>query len=336
MNQKEKVSIIMPAYKSEKIIEKAIKSVLNQTYKNIELIIIENGPKDTTEQLCQKMKLEEDQKMVYIYEKMPNVSNARTIGIKNATGKYIAFIDSDDEYEIDFIEKMVENLENTESQLVTCGYRTIYEKITRLIQNYKQIENTENIKQYLEIVKESYLFNELWNKLYITSIIKENNIKFDKNFELGEDLIFNLDYLAHVKRASYINKPLYIYTDGQEGLKLRYRKDKFQIEYALTKYLEKFYIEKGYSMDYIYNRFARVYYNGMLDIFKENNPASKQEKEKQLEEFIKKEQYNKDLNFLKDKITDEKFKIAVNYFFLKGKGAIKIFMLLNKLRRNRK
>lgn len=333
MNQKEKVSIIMPAYKAEKVIEKAIKSVLNQTYKNIELIIIENGPKDNSEQICKK--LNNDGNIKYIYENKAGVSNARNVGISKSTGKYIAFIDSDDEYKEDFIEKMVANIKNTNSQLVTCGYITVYEKIVRQIEDYKKIEKTNQLKEYLEILKEGYLFNEVWNKLYITEIIKENNIKFDENIELGEDFIFNLDYYRYVQTATYINESLYIYTDGQFGLKLKYRADKFEIEYYLTKYLEKIYKEKEWDMDYIYNRFARVYYNGIIDIYKPNNPASKEEKEKQLETFIQTEQYKKELNFLKDKITDKKFKLAVKYFFLKGKKMIKLFVIINNIRKGR-
>lgn len=329
MKEMSKISIIMPAYQSEKTIEKAVCSVLEQTYQNIELIVIENGPKDRTEQICKR--IDTKQKIIYIYEENANVSNARTIGINYATGKYIAFIDADDEYEKNFIEKMLETMKSTNSQLVTCGYKTVNKKTIGRIDDYQMIENTEDIQQYLEKVKDNYLFNELWNKLYITSIIKENNIKFDSNFELGEDLIFNLDYLNYVQRASYINEPLYIYTDSDCGLNLKYRKDKFQIEYNLTKYLESFYQENGFSMEYIYNRFARVYYNGILNIFQKNNPSSQQEKEKQLEEFIKTEQYHQDLNFLKEKVTDKKFKIAINYFFLKGKFAIKLFLFLNQL-----
>lgn len=330
-SQNEKVSIIMPTYKAEKVIEKAVKSVLNQTYKNIELIIIENGPKDSSEQICKK--LNNAGKIKYIYESRANVSNARNVGIENSTGEYIAFIDSDDEYREDFIEKMVANIKKTNSQLVACGYKTVYEKIVRLIDNYKEVEKTSDIQSYLEILKEDYLFNDVWNKIYVSRIIKDNNIKFDEKFELGEDFIFNLDYLKYVETASYINETLYIYTDGQFGLKLKYRTDKFEIEYALTQYLEKTYKEMNWSMDYIYNRFARVYFNGIIDIYKPNNPASKSEKNKQLENFIKTEQYNKDLNFLKDRITDKKFKLAVKYFFLKGKIRIKLFIMLNNIRK---
>lgn len=332
MNQNNKVSIIMPVYKSNDKLKKAIKSVLNQTYKNIELIVVENGPKTNAEQVCKK--LNSEGKIIYIYEKKANVSNARNIALNKASGKFIAFIDSDDEYEKVFLEKMVTNIESINSQLVTCGYRTVYSKIKKLINEQSSVENTNQIKEYLEILKEEYLFNEVWNKLYLAQIIKENEIKFDEKFELGEDFIFNLDYLKYVQQASYINEDIYIYTDGQYGLKLKYRSDKFEIEYALTKKLEQFYKNKGWDMEYIYNRFARIYYNGIIDIYKKNNPASKEEKNKQLDKFIHNEKYKEDLNFLKDKITDKKFKVAVNHVFLKSKIRIKLFIILNSIRKN--
>ena len=84
-------------------------------------------------------------------------------------------------------------------------------------------------------------------------------------------------------------------------------------------------------MDFVNNQFARIYYNGIIDIFKDNNPLSKKEKNNQLKEFITEENYRLDLEFLKDKVTDKKFKLAIKHFFLKGQRRIKIFVLLNNL-----
>jgi len=330
MKQESTISIVLPAYKAGNMIEPAIKSVLNQTYQNIQLIVIENGPKDGVEEICHKLNKKEN--ICYIYDETPNVSNARNIGLEKATGDYLAFIDADDQYETNFLETMLGGIQESDAQLITCGYRTVYSKEERLIDNSQNLRTTTNIREYLEVIKENYLFNELWNKLYITSIVKENNITFQEDFELGEDFIFNLSYLRRVKRANYINQPLYYYTDGQEGLKLRYRANKFEIEYALTKYLEEFYKERNYPMEYIYERLARVYYNGIRNIYAENCPLSRKEKNKELETFISSEQYQADLNFIKDKITNRKFKIAVNQFFLKGKGRIKLFLFLNNRR----
>ena len=324
-----KISIILPTYNADEILSKAIKSVINQTYQNWELLVIENGKRGQAENIIKEF---ENDKIKYIYQEIANVSEARNAGIQNATGKYITFIDSDDEYEKEFLEKMLKNIINSESQIAVCGYRKIYDKKQMLIGKSENIENTTDIKQYLETLKENYLFNELWNKIYISKIIKENNIKFNKKYELGEDFLFNLDYIKNIEKGSYINESLYIYTDGDTGLKLRYRPNKFNIEYELTQYLENFYKEKNWDMSYIANRFARVYYNQIIDIYKENNPVTKKEKDKQLQEIISKKEYKEELKRLEKNVTDKRMKIAIKYFFLRGKFMIKLFVALNNIR----
>ena len=331
--EESKISIILPTYNSDDVLENAIKSVIEQTYKNWELVIIENGKKGQAEQIAQSFN---DKRIIYMYQEQPNVSNARNVGLENVTGKYVAFIDSDDRYEKDFLQKMVQYLEQNNLQLVTCGYRKLSDKSKMLIKDNTSIFKTTNIKEYLEITKENYLYNELWNKVYISSIIKENNIKFDYNYELGEDFIFNLDYTKFIEKAGYINEPLYVYTDDEYGLKLKYRPNKFEIEYNLTQYLEKIYIEKKWNMDYIYNRYARVYYNQIIDIYKENNPATIKEKNEQLKNIVTNPKYKEELNELQKKVTDRKMKIAIKYFFLKGKNMAKIFVKLNNLRKRNK
>ena len=331
--EESKISIILPTYNSDDVLENAIKSVIEQTYKNWELVIIENGKKGQAEQIAQSFN---DKRIIYMYQEQPNVSNARNVGLENVTGKYVAFIDSDDRYEKDFLQKMVQYLEQNNLQLVTCGYRKLSDKSKMLIKDNTSIFKTTNIKEYLEITKENYLYNELWNKVYISSIIKENNIKFDSNYELGEDFIFNLDYTKFIEKAGYINEPLYVYTDDEYGLKLKYRPNKFEIEYNLTQYLEKIYIEKKWNMDYIYNRYARVYYNQIIDIYKENNPVTDKEKDEQLKKIITNPKYKENLNELQKKVTDKKMKIAIKHFFLKGEKRIKIFVKLNNFRKRKK
>ena len=110
---------------------------------------------------------------------------------------------------------MLENLLQNKTQLVTCGYKTVYEKKQVLINNNENITNTKNIEEYIETLKEQYLYNQLWNKLFIAEIIKENKVRFNKEYELGEDFLFNLDYTKNIEKASYINEALYIYTDGE-------------------------------------------------------------------------------------------------------------------------
>lgn len=329
--EESRISVILPTYNSDNVLEKAINSVKSQTYTNWELLIIENGKKGQVEEIVKKIN---DKRIRYIYQEEPNVSNARNVGIEKATGKYLAFIDSDDEYEKEFLSKMIKYIEQNNLQLATCGYRKIFEKKEMLIKNNAEILSTANIKKFLEITKENYLYNEIWNKIYIAKIIRENNIKFDKNYELGEDFIFNIDYIKFVEKVGYINEPLYIYTDSENGLKLKYRTNKFEIEYNLTKYLEKFYIEKKWNMDYVYNRYARVYYNQIIDIYKESNPATNAEKDEQLRNIVTNQQYKNDLKELQERVTDPKMKITIKYFFLKGERRAKLFVMLNNMRKN--
>ena len=326
----EKVSIILPTYNSDSVLKNAIESVKYQTYENWELLIIENGKKGQAEEIIKKIN---DNRIKYIYQEVANVSEARNTGLNNASGEYIAFLDSDDKYGKDFLENMIKNISINKTQLVTCGYKRVYDKKQILIKQCKNIEHTTNIKEYLETLKENYLFNELWNKMYISKIIKENNIRFNPKYELGEDFLFNLDYIKYIEKASYINNPLYIYTEGETGLKLKYRPNKFNIEYELTQYLEKIYKEKNWDMNYIYNRYARVYYNQIIDIYKPNNPANKKEKNQQLQEIISKKEYKEELKKLEKNVTDKKMKIAIKYFFLKGKNMIKLFVFLNNVRK---
>ena len=327
------ISIILPTYNSDDILENAIKSVEKQIYTNWELLVIENGKKGKAEQIINGFN---DKRIKYIYQEIPNVSNARNVGLENATGEYIAFIDSDDQYEVDFLDKMFSNLIDTEAQLVTCGYKRIIAKDEVLLKDYEDIANTTNIKEYLEVTKENYLYNELWNKIYVSQIIKEHNIRFDKKYELGEDFLFNLNYTNYIQRASFVNESLYIYTDGENGLNLKYRPNKFEIEYELTKCLEEFYVEKNWNMDYIYNRYARAYYNQIIDIYKENNPATAEEKDEQLKRIVSSKRYKQCLKELQKKVTDKKMKIAIKYFFLKGKNMTKIFVRLNNIRKRNK
>ncbi len=323
-----KVSIIMPAYNSENKIEKSIKSVLNQTYKDYELIIIDNGSKDNTDKICEKYI---QNNIKYYKIDIPNVSLARNYGIQKSEGTYITFLDSDDEFKSEFLQEMIDKIK--ESDLVTCGFYEINSKNEKNLEfeDLKKVKETSDKKMYLEILKENYLFNEVWNKIFKADIIKNNKIMFNEQFDLGEDYLFVLDYIKYVNKFSYLNKCLYNYDDTVNGLNLKYRKDKFDIELKLTKELEKFYKDNFFDLDYIYNRYGRVYYNAILNIYTKNNRISNKEKDKLLKNFLI-ENRNK-FSYLKDKITDKKFKFLVNKILLKGFFKTKLFARLVLLKK---
>ena len=220
--EESKISIILPTYNSDDVLENAIKSVIEQTYKNWELVIIENGKKGQAEQIAQSFN---DKRIIYMYQEQPNVSNARNVGLENVTGKYVAFIDSDDRYEKDFLQKMVQYLEQNNLQLVTCGYRKLSDKSKMLIKDNTSIFKTTNIKEYLEITKENYLYNELRSNK-ISTILDDRDVRLGVKFN-------DMDLIGIPIRITIGNKI-------NEGLvDVKERKEEQSVEVSLYDALNK-------------------------------------------------------------------------------------------------
>lgn len=139
-------------------------------------------------------------------------------GIELVEGKYIAFIDSDDYLKDEYIKYMLQGIQGME--LVICGYDMIYkDKIHIIIYDKENVKIEKNQVIYLY---EKKLLNTLWNKLYLTEIIKENNIRFYNNIYKSEDLLFNLDYISNIKgKIAVLNKSLYSYEMKNSGLNLK-------------------------------------------------------------------------------------------------------------------
>lgn len=313
-----KISVIMPVYNSSNSIVKTIESVMNQSYENYELIIVENGVKTDLQSLIN------NNKIIYYYLNEPNVSKARNLGLKNATGNYITFIDSDDFYRQDFLEKMVNEIKKAD--IVTCGFFRTDLKEDYKVSNYQDLINTSNIQNYMEKIRNSILFNNIWNKIYCSNIIKDNNIYFDENYNLGEDLLFNLEYFKYVKKASYINESLYTYVrdNSSKGLDHGNNNSRFNLERKLvTKWLE-FYNLKGWKTSFVYNLYGRVYYNEVLRLHKEKDY-------KEIEKIVNNNK--EELEKIGKKADDKKFVFFINKVLLKGINKVKFFMKLNDIKR---
>ena len=181
------VSVIIPVYNSEIYLEKCITSLLKQTYKNFELILIDDGSTDSSYEICKKYSLDS---RIHIYRKENGgVSSARNMGLNCAKGKYIFFVDSDDWVDEDYIELL--KIEDDED-LVQGGC--------------KDFQNFPSLMSYEEIFNNfaKYWFNSIvqfvWGNCYKKNIIEEYNIRFDEKITLGEDAYFNLEYLKHIKK----------------------------------------------------------------------------------------------------------------------------------------
>lgn len=206
------ISVIIPVYNSEKYIERAISSLLKQTYHNVEIIVVDDGSSDKTSEIVYNL-IQKDSRITIIQNKSKGVSSARNTGIKQCNGKYIMFLDSDDEYEEDTIMTMHDIVDGNDIQLGVCNYQQVGKNSTYI--NDKYISNTTIDKEeyMLQDINHGHCiyYGALWNKIYIADIIKENQILFDESIHLGEDSIFNYDYLDYISNVSTEQQALYIY-----------------------------------------------------------------------------------------------------------------------------
>mgnify|MGYP002711434528 CR=1 FL=1 len=203
------VSIIVPVYNIEKWIERCVQSLINQTYQNLEIILVDDGSTDESGKICDELAKKDDRIKVY-HKPNGGVSSARNYGLEKATGKYISFCDSDDEIKITMIETLVSEMKSHNVDLVQCGY---------VLKNKEQEINYISTSRTYDINNEEDLFQMLSSPvLHISSVFtklfkkeKLNQIRFKEDVDWGEDQIFVFEYLKIVKKFFYIGEVLYVY-----------------------------------------------------------------------------------------------------------------------------
>ena len=199
----EKVSIIIPAYNSEKTIMACYNSILKQTYKNFEVITINDGSTDKSLDIIKEMS-EKDNRFIFVDTENGGVSRARNLGVKIATGKYIQFIDADDTIHPTMIEKMVGLIENNNAELAVCRFTHPYFK--SYVKN--DIYDLTNKRDLLRICQDPFALVVPWNKMWRRDAFTE---LFDEEVKFSEDELCALANLPNVKRVATTKDVLYNY-----------------------------------------------------------------------------------------------------------------------------
>lgn len=212
---KDLITIVVPVYNTEKYIARCLDSILNQTYKNLEIIVINDGSPDKSLELIKGYQ-EKDSRIIIIDKKNAGVSAARNDGIAKSSGKYIMFIDSDDWINLKMVEELLFEIKESNSEVAKATYMKdfIYKQEIILIdiKEEKLLLDKSNIKEELYYkMLTGYYFNNMWGQLIKTSVIKDNNIKFNSNYTYGEDALFCQDLYSKVQNMVLINKPYYHY-----------------------------------------------------------------------------------------------------------------------------
>ena len=194
-----KVSIIVPVYNVEKYLDKCLKSLVNQTLEDIEVIIINDGSTDDSQIIIDKYTVDYPDKVRSFFQKNAGQGEARNFGIEKATGEYIAFVDSDDYVDSNMYKLLYQKAKAEDLDIVLCDNYNVYEKGRAGIR--QSLYDTDN-----------HLFDKpaVWNKIYKAELIKKNNIKFRKKVWY-EDLDFTFKIYTLTDKVGYIKESLYNY-----------------------------------------------------------------------------------------------------------------------------
>lgn len=248
------ISVIVPIYKVEKYLKKCVDSIINQTYKNLEIILVDDGSPDNCPKICDEY-ARQDRRIKVIHKENGGLSDARNAGMKVATGEYISFIDSDDRIKPEMIEAMYNRMIEDNSDLVSSGVIWIDEEDTEIrtaTVSENCVLNTEQAMK--ELLNDGKLKQIACSKLYKTDLIKD--IQFDKD-KYHEDVFWSYKVIGEAKRVSIDKNSYYFYfqrsesimgeayspkrLDALDAMKLRceYMKEKFPNLYnnALTVYI---------------------------------------------------------------------------------------------------
>lgn len=284
----QKISIIVPIYNAEKELQICIESIQRQTYKELEIILVDDGSTDRSNIICQRY-ASQDKRIRVIKKENGGVSSARNIGIKEATGKYIQFVDSDDYIELNCCQTLIEAMKKNKVELVICGC------IEHRKEKEKEIFYKEQVFHSMKEMGKDFgdiycmnLFNIPWNKLFIREKIKN---LFVEELSLGEDLLFNLSYMKGIQSVSIIKDVLYHYKIIESSLSRGFRENYMELSLDLYDAVEDF-CDKNFGIEYekskISSYFALAFFRGAGTLV-EDTHLGKKEKKLQLKQWLKNE-----------------------------------------------
>lgn len=245
------ISFIVPVYNGDKTIEKCLKSI-SKIQEEIEIIVVNDGSTDDTQNKVNQLSFADNRMSIL---NIPNggVSNARNQGVKNAHGKYITFVDCDDEIIPENYNKLIEIIGMKEYDFITCDFDYTSQKDkVRFERTILKVGKNECNSLYEEMALGR--LNNVWCNLYKLEIIKNNKLQFNENMKMGEDACFNMDYIDLCKSCYYYNQPVYEYSlctesSAMNSYKASYLIDHISLYDRQLEFLRTHNIDHGFIID---------------------------------------------------------------------------------------
>lgn len=208
------ISVIVPIYKVEEYLDRCVESIVNQTYRNLEIILVDDGSPDNCPKMCDRW-VERDNRIKVAHKENGGLSDARNAGMSFATGEIISFIDSDDWIELDMFEKMLNRMQNDNSDMVSCGVKWVEEDGSLIRDVTSEDEVLDITAAMKELLNDSKLKQHVWNKIYKFDLIKD--IPFEKG-KYHEDVFWSYQIVGRTKKVSVVKESFYNYVQRSNSI----------------------------------------------------------------------------------------------------------------------
>ena len=253
------VSIIVPVYQTEKYVGRCIESLVNQSYQDLEIVLIDDGSTDNSAAICRQWEAK-DKRIRFFHHNNRGVSYTRNRGIEKSKGEYLLFLDSDDILCPDTVRNMVDFLEKYKADICICGYEVVSEEGIKYFTPNIQGNIDQNVfrNHYFWDFYNTHILHNIGTKMYKKAYIDSNNIRFKNSYAIYEDIIFCLEYLAVIHEIAVLNETCYIYMkDNENSVTRLYRKEFLDNAFQLNQIL----------YDMIQEKTDQFYYNILKNIF---------------------------------------------------------------------
>lgn len=217
------LSLIVPAYNVAPYLEECIDSIVANAYQNYEILLIDDGSTDETGAICDIL-AQKYKKIKVFHTENRGLCAARNLGLENANGKYIGFVDSDDLVAPDMLEALVSNMTD-DIQMVACGFVRCKRTDTPIDDPSSQSICKTDIQETAHKVLLDGYGSNVWNKIYRKSVLDDHSIRFRTNIMVAEDQYFLMDFLPYCERAVFLDRPLYYYVMNDGSIMNTFRQN---------------------------------------------------------------------------------------------------------------
>ena len=268
-----KISVIIPIYKVEPYLRQCLDSVMNQTYKNLEIILIDDGSPDNCGKICDEY-AQRDKRIIVIHKENGGLSAARNDGLRLATGEWISFVDPDDWCELDLYEKSIAKaIETSADMVIFSPYQNSRRKEERIhafstdfiAEDPKVIAQLQlsALSVYYTPFSEDHRWGQgfPWDRLYKSSVIKNNNLAFSEAVRANEDVIFNILVFQHVKKVAFFDSALYHWRMNPASIGHKYTPDRVEVDREIYQVMVDIGKTYGLSEEYFQAVYLRTINN---------------------------------------------------------------------------